>query len=239
MVVSNSDRGPDLSSSDSQGFIAALDSLKKSGCVVLVTGDVDATVRAATSRRLFGTSQLPRQRVVAHADDTALQLVSYLPHGICIDNTTVHTCELTSSVRNGLKISFPLNIEEALDQPTELVAYMRRLTEVIANTESTSKEFDPGELRVGILTLSSIFEQHGQTATASFLSSFGQRVRTHSGLGHCHLPVPSDSSVADTLANSVDIHVRLRERDGHTPEQCWHLCKTDYRSAWISISSLP
>src|SRR5699024_2869256 len=99
--ISDSDRIP---SSEPQRFIASLDNLKQSGCIVLVTGVVDEIVRAAASRRLFGTPQLPRQRVVIHTNDIALQPASYLPHGIAPDSTNVRLCEWDSLVRGDSEV---------------------------------------------------------------------------------------------------------------------------------------
>ena len=210
-------------SDDSQRFSAALGSLKEDGCVILVTGAVDETVRAATSRRLFGTPQLPRQRIVVHADDTALQPASYLPHGIAPDSTSVELCEWNSRDRSDALST----VENALDSG--------RLARVIADSEPASDEFTPGEIRVGVLTLAGILEQHGQAATETLLSSFGQQVRNHHGLVHCHLPMKSESATATELASTVDIHIHLRDQSGYPPEQRWHLCETDCSSEWMPL----
>jgi hypothetical protein len=205
-------------SGDSQQFSAALGSLKESGCVVLVTGAVDETVRAATSRRLFGTPQLPRQRIVVHADDTALQPASYLPHGVAPDSTSVQLLDRSDSLSSA---------ENALDSG--------RLARLIADSEPASDEFAPGEIRVGVLTLSGILEQHGQAATEAFLSSFGRQAQNHHGVVHCHLPMKSESSTATALASTVDIHIHLRDQNGYPPEQRWYLCETDCSSEWMPL----
>jgi hypothetical protein len=228
--IPDSDEVP--SSSDSQRFTAALDGLKQSGCVVLVTGVVDETVRAAASRRLFGTPQLPRQRVVVHVDDTALQPASYLPHGITSDNTSVQLCDWDSLMQGESE-----ETEDVHEIPTDLVVCSDRLGEIIEDSEPTSDEFAPGEIRVGVLTLSVIVEEYGRTATETFLTSFGQRVRSHHGLLHCHLPMESESATALALANTVDIHVHLRDQDGSLPEQRWYLCETDCCSKWMPLQS--
>lgn len=230
--ISDSDRVP--SSSDSQRFTAALDGLKESGCVVLVTGVVDETVRAAASRRLFGTPQLPRQRVVVYADDISLQPASYLPHGIAPDSTSVQLCEWDSLVRSDSEDAETKNTHES---PTELVVCSGRLAEIITDSEPTSNEFVPGEIRVGVLTLSVIVEEYGRTATKTFLSLFGQRIQNHHGLLHCHLPIESESTTATALASTVDIHIRLRDQNGSPPEQRWHLRETDCYSKWIPLQS--
>lgn len=220
------------SSSESQRFTAALDGLKQAGCVVLVTGVVDETVRAAASRRLFGTPQLPRQRVVVYPGDIALQPASYLPHGITPDSTSVQLCEWDSLTRGESADTEMGNTHEI---PTDLVVCSDRLSGIIADLEPTSNEFAPGEIRVGVLTLSTIVEEYGQTATETFLSSFGQRVQRHHGLVHCHLPMESKSTTALALANTVDIHIRLRDQDGNPPEQQWYLCETDCASKWMPL----
>jgi hypothetical protein len=225
-------------SDDSEQFSAALGRLKEAGCVVLVTGAVDETVRAATSRRLFGTPQLSRQRIVVHADDTALQPASYLPHGIAPDSTSVQLCEWNSLDRSeaeGNPDESLSSAENTLEHPTELVACSGRLARLIADSEPASNEFAPGEIRVGVLTLSSILEQHGQAATEAFLSSFGRQVQNHHGLVHCHLPMKSESATATALASTVDIHIHLRDQNGYPPEQRWYLCETDCFSEWMPL----
>lgn len=228
--IPDRDRVP--SSSESQRFTAALDTLKQAGCVVLVTGIVDETVRAAASRRLFGTPQLPRQRVVVHTNDMALQPASYLPHGITPSSTSVQMCDCESLIQVGNKE--PGNTHEV---PTDLSVCSDRLSRIVAESEPTSNEFAPGEIRVGVLTLSRIVEEFGQTATETFLSSFSQRVQRHKGLVHCHLPIESESATTIALASSVDIHIRLRNQDGKTPEQQWHLRETDCSSKWMPLQA--
>lgn len=219
--ISDSDRVP--SSSEPQRFTAALDGLKQTGCVVLVTGIVDETVRAAASRQLFGTSQLPRQRVIVNVDDIALQPASYLPHGIALDSTSVQSCDWDALIRS--------------ESEGGLAECSGRLAESITDSEPASHEFAPGEIRVGILTLAYIVEEHGLSETAAFLSSFGQRIQRHHGMVHCHLPIKSESTTALSLANTVDIHIHLRETIGNSPEQRWHLCKTDCYSKWMPLQS--
>jgi hypothetical protein len=230
MVGESSESTRVLPSEDSQQFSAALGSLKESGCVVLVTGAVDETVRAATSRRLFGTPQLPRQRIVVHADDTALQPASYLPNGIAPDSTSVQLCEWNSLDRSESEG----NTDDALST-AENALDSGRLARLIADSEPASNEFAPGEIRVGVLTLASILEQHGQAAAETFLSSFGQQIQNHHGLVHCHLPMKSESATATALASTVDIHIHLRDQNGYPPEQRWHLCETDCSSEWIPL----
>jgi hypothetical protein len=227
--TSDSDRVS--SSGTSEGFSDALDSLKEAGCMVLVTGVVDETVRAAASRRLFGIPQLPRQRVVVHTDDIALQPASYLPHGIAPKSTNVQVCDLNTLTRSDE------DAEKTDSCPSKLVVCAGRLARIIADSEPTSDEFAPGEIRVGILTLSRIVEQYGRTATETFLSSFGERVQNHHGLIHCHLPIESESTTATELASSVDVHIHLRDPKGSPPEQRWHLRETDCSSRWIPLQS--
>lgn len=225
----DSERGP--SSSDLQRFIAALDELKHAGCMVLVTGTVDETVRAATSRRLFGTSQLPRQRVVVVTDDVPLQPTSYLPNGINPDCTDVRLCGWGNFPRRSARLQ---DSRLSGTGHPELAAYSRHLKKVLAETEPSSVG-PPGAFRVGVLTLLDIVAQYGQKETVDFFDQLSQQVRSYCGLGHCHLPLPSDSTVTTSFVDTVDIHIHLRDREGHPPEQHWHLCGFDHRSGWIPI----
>lgn len=223
------------SSGDLQDFTTALGDLKHAGCMVLVTGTVDETVRAATSRQLFGMPKLPRKRVLVPIEDSPLPLTTYLPNGITLDSTSVRLCEWDQPLcdRRSESESERLTSDGG---PLELAACFQRLTSVLAEDEATSDESVPGELRVGILTLAHIIEQYGQTATAAFLARLGQRIRSHHGMGHCHLPSPSNSTQVTSLVGTVDIHIHLRDRNGYPPEQRWFLCETDHNSAWMPLS---
>jgi hypothetical protein len=237
-ATSEGDRG--TTSSDPQQFAAALDELKQMGCVVLVTGAVDVTVRAASSRRLFGALSCPHQRVIVHPNDTALRLASYLPHGITPTSSTVQS--ITGVQLRGDEITStdstpPAEGHTSTDPPPDRTTYGYQFDALLAETRPTTETFAPGELRVGILTLGELLDQYGQPVARTALRAVRRQMRARHGIGHCHLPVASESAVATALVESADIHVRLREREGHPPEQCWYLCDSDCCSAWLPLDT--
>jgi hypothetical protein len=102
---------------------------------------------------------------------------------------------------------------------------------------ATAGPFADSELRVGVLTLKELLDQYGQPATQTVLTTVGDQMRARHGIGHCHLPVDSESAVATALAAQADIHIRLRQRKGAPPEQCWHLRDSDCCSTWLPLDT--
>lgn len=223
---------------DPQRFVTALDDLKQAGCVVLITGTVDATVRAALSRQLFGASSHQRQRLLIHADNPSLSPASYLPHGITPTHDTVE-CIAESQVRSSASSvaeSTPSPSDAAdSDLPSALNAYRQQITGFLADREATMA--NPGELRVGVFTFDELYDRHGHGGSRTVLKMVGRKMRTYHGIGHCQLPMASERAVATGLAEYADIHVQLREREGDPPEQCWTLRDADCCSAWFPLDS--
>jgi hypothetical protein len=225
---------------DPQQFATALAELKHTGCVVLVTGAVDATVRSALSRRLFGAVARPRQRILIHPTDTALSLASYLPHGLTPTSTAVHSVTDAQLRGDGSAVADATPPAEGDTTPDPFsidTIYGRRFDSFLTELNPIAGTFAPSELRVGILTLKELLDQHGQTAAQTALTTVGRQMRARHGIGHCHLPVASDSDVATALAESAAIHIHLREREGSPPEQCWYLRDADCCSAWLPLDT--
>lgn len=242
MADTTADTGRRSTTGDPQQFTTALDDLKQAGCLVLVTGTVDATVRAACSRRLFGSLSHPHQRVIVHPDTTALSLDSYLPNGLTTTSSDVHS--ITSTQLRG-DITVMSDGTPAEGSPAEGTAgpnpspnrtpYGQQFDTLLA--EPTAGPFAPGELRVGILTISELLDRYGQSAARTVLTRVGRQMHARHGIAHCHLPIPSESAVATVLSEHADVHLRLREREGQPPEQCWYLRDADCDSGWLSLTT--
>lgn len=228
------DQMPRSTVSDPQQFTTALDELKQTGCLALITGTVDETVRATCSRQLFGALSRPHKRVLIHPGAKAFRLSSYLPHGIT--TTTSDVLSIAGARLRGETIT-PSNSTdiEQTTSPIDCTIFSRRLASLLADTEPTADTFTPGELRLGILTTGELLDQYGQSVAQTLLTTVENQMRERCGFAHCHLPVSSENSIATTLAEHTAIHIHLREREGLPPEQCWHIRDADCSSGWIPL----
>ncbi|MFC4358196.1 hypothetical protein ACFO0N_09575 [Halobium salinum] len=89
MGVSGGDEGAALA--------ARLRRLKRDGCVLLVTGDVDARARAEATRRLLGDPLQARTRVVILTAPDAEAVETHLPAGVAPDGEAVRVVDRRDS----------------------------------------------------------------------------------------------------------------------------------------------
>ncbi len=221
---------------DRKAFAERLMDLKRRGCCVLVTGQVNERTRAAQSRRLFGQSDTARQRVLTLTDATSASAARYLPQGITPTHSTVTTLDYTEQVRITTDTVDPTS-QSTSDTTSDDAASMGELGSLLYDPISDTLRTDtvhPGELRLGIATLHILLDTDGLSATRAFVRAIRADILDTHGMGHFHLPGSLDSETIAALWPLVDIHIKLRQSDCGS-EHRWHLLETGQTTSWIRL----
>lgn len=222
---------------DRETFSGALMDLKRRGCCVLVTGQVNERTRAAQSRRLFGQSDTPRQRVLTLTDATSKSAARYLPEGIAPTHSTVTTLDYTETVRVIADTvghsSQPAPVATTSDDAASMGELGALLYDPIKDI-LRADTLHPGELRLGIATLRILIDNDGFSATRAFVRTLRADIVAAHGMGHFHLPGSPDSETVTALRPLIDIHIELRQSECG-PEHRWHLLETGEATSWIQL----
>ncbi|USZ66712.1 hypothetical protein NGM10_08130 [Halorussus salilacus] len=222
----------DRAGAGSETFHERLRALKRRGCNLLVTGEVREAVSQRMTRKLMGSSELPRTRVLALTDQDVGDVPNLLPAGVSPSDDAVHVVDPEFGTRSA-------SAESA--RPTgpgwsrsDLNDLQTRLCNAIATAKIANSGFDSAELRVSLFTLSFLVNRHDTAAVERFVTAVGDHVEGSSGMAHYHLPLPDDSKTVRRLAPLFDARIELREKNGR-PEQRWHLPGCADPTSWVGL----
>ena len=221
-------------------FASTLDELKHSGCALLLTGDVSATVRATQTRRLFGDPAIDRERVLVLTDTTRTKYIDNLPDGLSPDHPSVHLLNYRALLRADGESSVPdTPILAASDPETATVSDLDDLHETITDTittiETRSTFLAAGKLRIGLTDLGVLLDLYGIDRTESFVQSIGTIVRDRRGMGFFYLAAANDDPIVQSLLPYFDIHIALHESPSAPARHRWYLPEYDLTSGWLPV----
>lgn len=215
-------------------FVAALGDLKHAGSLLLVTGNVAESVRARQARHLFGDQSVTHERVLVVTDTTHAQASDYLPDGVRFDGSDVHFIDYRVALRSEAFMELETGGEDARPVANGPVDISETIHETIERIRTQHDPLAPGELRVGISTLSVLLDEYGVEATESFVRSIATPIHDVHGMGFCYLPVPADDPAIGSLKPAFDAHIELRiHSDG--VDHRWHLLDNDLSSGWMPL----
>lgn len=203
---------------------AVLPALKRRGCNLLITGQVNPTVSMAASRRMFGEAGADRRRVVGLTRQAARSPAGWLPRRIEPDDAAVELVELAESGRLAPDDGDPATRIEPVS------ADFRGAIDAVATPDP-----EPGQLRVGLYSLTPLIGRFDREAVLAFVEEVTDAVADSRGMGHYHLPRPDEAPVVDYLDPQFDVRVELRQLPAAdpTPEQRWHL--DGETTGWIEL----
>lgn len=215
----------------SRNIAGTLDRLKRQGSRLLVTGVVGADVRAAQTRRLLGSPDEQRTRILALADGSSPS--SFLPDSVTPTDDRVHVVEHADTVRSGATASAEPLPPGGLDDP--LSTFHTRLLRTIRNECDAVDGFEPAELRVAVVGLGTLVDRDGFDRVARLVRSLGDAVVDHRGMFHCHVAGPASAPELSALSPSFDARIDLRHRDRLPPEQRWSITETGESTEWMLL----
>lgn len=217
---------------DTDEFVRRLEDFGQDGSAVLVVGGGSREVHVDMCRRLLGDdSAAPRRRMLVFTNGT-FAVDERVPGEPGPDDTRVVTTATSRSTAAAATQTAGIDVDDLGD--ASLAGIGVALVEGARAFERRHGTLEAGELRIGVDSLAPLLDAHGERAVFGFLVLATAYVRHVRALGHFHLPVDVDSSVAGLLAPLFDAVVEVRVRKGQ-PQQRWHLDDGDVTSRWLSL----
>lgn len=174
--------------------------LKREGCNLLISGSVSEATANHATRRLLGSPDLDRQRVLVRTDD-ATPVGDLLPVGVSVADAGVRVVQYRAS-----------------DDADTLASFARRVTETVDAVESRSSPLLGGELRLAVTSLEPVIVDHDLLAVEQFLRSVTDAVSDVRGMGHYRYDGPRAGLSSLPVERLFDAFVDLRDRP-HTEQR--------------------
>ncbi|MFD1512542.1 DUF7504 family protein [Halomarina rubra] len=212
-------------------FRESLLELKREGCRILITGEVDASIRARRSRQLFGEAT-NRHRILASTTLGEDDIAEHLPgeHPLSRSGTEVIRLDDIRSVSVAETYSTPSHLEAS----NEFAAFQWRIIDAIAR-HRVDHAPAPAELRVGVATLAPLVDEYSAETIREFVHLVGKETVESRGMAHFALGLDARRPIASRLLPLMDIHVQLRQREGEPPEHRWTLLNHNIHTEWLPL----
>ncbi|NEU58139.1 hypothetical protein [Halorussus sp. MSC15.2] len=244
---SSGSRDSDATAEDLADFLGLLNELKATGCTLLVVGDARPELFTRASANLFGDPAATRYRLLAATDAEARSIADRLPDPDAtprpVSETTkiVNHADAPRSITSAARSSDSAKavIPETRVTDPRLDGLQSALVESIEEFARDAKGLRPGELRVGIDSLGTLFDHHGREVVRRCLRKVGASVRDHDAMAHYLLEDDYDSERTRALAPDVDAVIEIRSDDAathrHDAQQRWHVPSRDLTTDWVRL----
>lgn len=209
-------------------FTSYLAELKQRGCNLLVTGEVGERVTQQATRRLLGSAAERRRRVLVLADHSTSDGRPFLPHGVAPGDDDVAIIAWDAGARSAVsRTTTP-------DRDPGVARLQAEICSAITRLDVTAGGLEPAELRLGVVTVGLLLDRYDFDEVRHVLAAVTAQVRNVSGMGHYHLPVPDDDDAVDALDELFDARIELRQADGVSAEQRWHVPEYG-ATTWVTL----
>jgi hypothetical protein len=177
--------------------VELLPRFKRDGCNLLVSGTVSESTANRASRRLLGSPDLDRKRVLVPTGGPG-SVDGLLPPGVSTDDRSVSVVQHRTPSDDG-------------DGGDSLATLSRRVTEAVTAFDSLSPPLVGGELRLVVTSLDALLADHDVRATERFLRSVTGVVSSVRGMGHYRYPGPRADLSSLPTERLFDAFVDLRD----------------------------
>lgn len=216
-------------------FAEKLDSLKRTGCNLLVVGaDHQPTHSDACRRLLASGGNEPRRRVLIATDTSVESVQERIPHHETTPEDSPPTViDVQTPTRSTVAHapSPPSGVDISTVSAGDLSRLGIEIHEAISELDATY-QLGPSEFRLCFDSLSPLVEREDAQTVFRFMHLVTGSVTRVSGMGHYHLPIGRDAESIRILEPLFDAIIELRTQAG-TPEQRWHLVREDVVTDWI------
>lgn len=218
-------------------FAERLDTLKRSGCNLLVVGAGHQSPRTDVCRRLLASGgNEPRRRILVTTDTSGRSVEAYLPAVEANPGgTPAKLIDVQTPTRTSIAATpnVPTGVEYSTVQSGDLSSLGIEIHEAIEAFDAQGT-LNPAELRLCFDSLTPIVEAESIQTIFRFLHLVTGCVNRVNGMGHYHLPVARHAEIVRILEPLFDGIVELRTNQGES-EQRWHLVEEDVVTSWIPL----
>lgn len=220
---------PPLRGASGDTFASLLDRLKRRGTSVLVVGDLSGDVERALSRRMMGSPDEQRYRLLATLRPQRSP-DRWFPDPVSVDDEWVEVADHGGLARDAVAAgSYDGGVGGPQPNTDQLVD---RVEEWVAEVQA-SNDPGPGAIRVGITSLDVLLERSDSPAPQRVAERVHDVMRDYQGVAHLYLPRARSSRVVQRTAVWVDVVVEVRTNRGR-PEQRWSVQDT-VETSWFPI----
>ncbi|WP_137286089.1 DUF7504 family protein [Halorussus salinisoli] len=230
-------------------FLSLLNELKATGCNLLVVGDARPELFVRASENLLGDPEALRYRLLAVTDASSRSIAERLPDPDEVPRPLAETTKLVNhavtprSVTSATTPADPtdlVRIPETRVADPQLDGLQTALVEGIEEFDRRADGLRPAELRLGIDSLGSLFDHHGEDVVQRCLRMVGGYVRDHGAMAHYLLKDDYDSERVQALVGDVDAVIEIRSvnpdaHDAHDAQQRWHVPTRDLTTDWVRL----
>lgn len=242
--------GSDVNAADDEltDFLSLLNELKATGCNLLLVGDARPELFTRASATLFGDPQTVRYRLLAVTDAGPRSITERLPDPSETPRPLAETTRIVNhaatprSVTSTTQSSTPQGVAEIPETRVadpNLEGLESVLVEGIETFARHPADLRPAELRVGMDSLGTLLDYHGEDVVRRCLRTVGERVRDENGMAHYVLKESYDSRRVQTLAADVDAVIEIRSVNpgahDHDAQQRWHVPSRDLTMGWVRL----
>lgn len=205
--------------------------LKRAGAALLVVGSLPEPEFDRVSTALLGGPGRTRAPVfVLHGRNVETARRRLSTAGLAPSTSTVVEHRVHARAASDASSQPSRQELDVVSVSDSLQALPDVVRETIANTAPVS----PGELRLGVDSLSAMIASTDLETTRDVVEPLCRTVREHRGVGHFLLPGDPERDDVEALAPSFDAVVEVRTGDAGI-EQRWRLTGTGHETGWFPL----
>ena len=234
--------------SDDSEFADVLRELQADGCNLLVVGDAPRRLFTEASGSLLGGIDELRYRLLATTDASPQSVVERLPDPEATPGSFSETTEIINHASpprsvvdagDGVELTSLGGLSERQVVDPQLAGFQAEFAEAMATFNRRAGGLDPGQLRVAVDSLGSLFSHYDDGVVRRCLQVVTGYVHDCDAVGHYVLTDPYESEQVQGLAHEFDAVVELRpvdpERHDHDAEERWHVHSRDLTTPWFPL----
>lgn len=222
--------------SGSQAVAAALATLKRRGCNILIVGTVPEWVRDRMSAQLLGDDTLDRVRLFALCDRNIATVHRRLKLAES-DGSDTYVCTYTDDTTAGASSGRSRGADVHHPQPPSPSAstpatVSDTLSDTITDIDRERGGLAPAELRLCLDALDPLVATDAVSDPAANLQAVCEAVVDVGGMGHYILRTPATAPAVRAIQSCFDVTIELAVNDG-VPRHRWHLHDTGEKTDWL------
>ena len=211
---------------DPATFVAALDDLKSTGCLLLVLEAGGSEAGGAGCRRLLGDDSGEERKRLFVRSEADTHTTSSSPTGDDPDERTV----VYRSAAHDAAVAAPPSLP-VTTVASDVDALGDAVEDEVASLAPLGG-YESGQLRVCVDAFGTLLEDDDLLSVLEFTKTLGAAVHERDGIGHFHVGQHVPGIVVEGLLGQFDAIVEV---GGDDPRQRWHLPDESLSTRWLEL----